>query len=166
MDIALLLVRLIGLGMAAHGAQKLFGWFGGYGVAGTGGWLESIGFRPGKLFAVAAGVSEFGGGLLLALGLGGPLGSLLVIAAMVVAIAYHAPGGFFAAKGGYETALLYVVIAFGLAFTGFGAFSLDAVLGLTGLSSPATAWGAVVLGVIGGIANLAVRRKPATEQAA
>ncbi|BDE05417.1 oxidoreductase [Vulcanimicrobium alpinum] len=161
MDIALLLVRLIGLGMAAHGAQKLFGWFGGYGIAGTGGWLESIGFRPGKAFAVAAGASEFAGGLLLALGLGGPLGALLIIAAMVVAIGYHAQGGFFAQKGGYETALLYVVIAFGLAFTGFGAYSLDAALGLTGLYTPTVEWAAVGLGVLGGLANLAIRRKPA-----
>src|SRR5665213_371156 len=77
MDIALplLIVRLvIGLGFASHGAQKLFGWFGGYGLAGTGGFFESIGFKPGKLFAGAAGASELIGGLLLALGLGGPIG--------------------------------------------------------------------------------------------
>src|SRR4029450_10623996 len=66
MDIGLLLLRLVvGLTVAAHGGQKLFGWFGGYGLAGTGGWLESIGFRPGKLQAAVAGGAEFVGGLLL-----------------------------------------------------------------------------------------------------
>ena len=73
MEIALplLIVRLVvGLGFAAHGAQKLFGWFGGYGLAGTGGFFETVGFKPGKLFAGAAGVGEVLGGLLLALGVG------------------------------------------------------------------------------------------------
>jgi putative oxidoreductase len=137
MDLALLLVRLIGIGFAAHGAQKLFGWFGGHGIAGTGAWMESIGFRPGKLFAVAAGISEFAGGLLIALGLGGPIGSMLAIAAMIVAISVHLPNGFFVTKNGYETALLYVVVAFTLAFTGFGAYSLDSVLGIASLWTPA-----------------------------
>src|SRR5215468_674552 len=81
MDIGLLVLRLaVGLTMAAHGGQKLFGWFGGYGIAGTGGWLESIGFRPGKVQAVVAGTFEFAGGLLIALGLLTPLGTALVIA--------------------------------------------------------------------------------------
>ncbi|HEY8370791.1 MAG TPA: DoxX family membrane protein, partial [Thermodesulfobacteriota bacterium] len=63
MDAALLIARLIlGLGLAAHGAQKLFGWFGGYGIKGTGGFMETLGFRPGALFAVAAGLGEVGGG--------------------------------------------------------------------------------------------------------
>src|ERR1700682_3309451 len=165
MDIALLLVRLIGIGFAAHGAQKLFGWFGGYGIAGTGGWMESIGFRPGKLFATAAGVSELVGGLLIAVGLGGPIGSMLAIAAMVVAISVHVPS-FFATKNGYETGLLYVVVAFSLAFTGFGAYSLDNVLGIAQVWTPAVQWTAVGLGVLGGLANIAARRKPAPAEAA
>ena len=160
MDIALLLVRLIGIGFAAHGAQKLFGWFGGHGIAGTGGFMESIGFRPGKLFATAAGLSELAGGLLLAFGLGGPIGSMLVIAAMVVAISVHAPA-FFAMKNGYETALLYAVVAFGLAFTGFGAYSLDALFGIAAVWTPALQWIAVSLGVLAGLANIAARKKPA-----
>src|ERR1700680_3344971 len=96
----LLLVRLvIGLGFAGHGAQKLFGWFGGYGIAGTGGFLESMGFRPGATFALAAGLAEFLGGLLIAFGLGGPIGPMLVISAMVVAIVtVHIRNGFFAAS--------------------------------------------------------------------
>src|ERR1700737_978144 len=95
MDIALplLIVRLIGLGFAAHGTQKLFGWFGGYGLAGTGGFFQAArGFRPGHLFALAAGVSEFLAGILIVLGLGGPIGPMLLIAPMVVAIvAVHLP---------------------------------------------------------------------------
>ena len=87
LDVGLLLVRLVfGLAFAAHGAQKLFGWFGGYGLAGTGGFMESLGFRPGKTFATAAGLSEFSGGLLLALGFLGPIGPALVLSVMVVAV--------------------------------------------------------------------------------
>src|ERR1700694_4873962 len=96
----LLLVRLIiGLGFAGHGAQKLFGWFGGYGIAGTGGFLEQLSFRPGATFALAAGLAEFLGGLLIALGLARPSGAMLVISAMVVAIVPVPPrNGFFAAS--------------------------------------------------------------------
>src|SRR2546428_9396740 len=82
----LLLARLvIGLVMAAHGAQKLFGWFGGYGIAGTGNFFESIGFRPGRLFAALAGLCAFGGGLLLALGLLRPIGPALILSVMILA---------------------------------------------------------------------------------
>src|ERR1051325_7444599 len=85
-DIGILVIRVVfGLIFAAHGAQKLFGWFGGYGIAGTGGWLESSGYRPGRFFATALGLSEIVGGLLLALGLLGPIGPALIITVMVVA---------------------------------------------------------------------------------
>lgn len=163
----LLLVRLvIGLGFAAHGAQKLFGWFGGYGLAGTGGWLESIGFRPGRLFAFSAGFAEFAGGLLLAAGLGGPVGPALIVAAMVVAIVtVHLPNGFFATGNGYELPLLYLLIAAGYAFAGYGVLALDAALGLSGLWTPAIVWGFVVLGLVGGLLNVAARRKVAAPAA-
>ena len=158
MDAGLLLARMVlGLLMAAHGAQKLFGWFGGYGIAGTGGYFESIGFRPGRFFAAAAGTTEFIGGLLLALGLLGPLGPAMIIATMVVAIAtVHWANGVFAQNNGFELPLLYAVVAAALALVGFGAYSLDAALQLS--------WGQPVvltvlgLGVIGGFANLAVRK--------
>ena len=119
----LLIARLIfGLGMSAHGAQKLFGWFGGWGIAGTAGFFESLGFRPGRLFAAAAGASEFGGGLLLALGLLGPLGSALVIGVMTVAaLSVHSQNGLFATSNGVELPLLYAGAAAGLALTGPGA---------------------------------------------
>jgi putative oxidoreductase len=162
MDLALplLLVRLIlGLAFAAHGSQKLFGWFGGYGIAGTAGWLESVGFRPGRLFAVSAGLAEFVGGLLLAAGLGGPIGPALVIAAMVVAIVtVHLRNGFFATSNGVELPLLYLLIAVGYGFAGYGAASLDAAFGIGSLWTPALVWAVVALGLVGGLLNLAARR--------
>ena len=166
MDIALLLVRLVGLGFAAHGAQKLFGWFGGYGLAGTGGFFESVGFRPGRFFAVAAGLGEFAGGLLLALGFLGPVGPMLIVSVMVVAIlTVHLGKGWMVDKGGAELPTLYIAVALIVAIAGPGAFSIDNLVGLTVLSSPSIAWGALGLGLLGGLANVALRRKPAVTHA-
>jgi putative oxidoreductase len=170
MDIALplLIVRLvIGLGFASHGAQKLFGWFGGYGLSGTGGFFESLGFKPGKLFAGAAGAGELLGGLLLALGLGGPIGSMLIISVMLVAIlTVHLSHGFFASSNGIEMPLLYLALGFTFAFVGFGAYSLDAALGWNTVWTPALTWLFVGLGIVGGLLNVAARRKPAANGAA
>src|SRR5262245_15615338 len=84
-DLGLLILRLaVGGLLTGHGAQKLFGWFGGHGLEGTGGWLESIGFRPGKSWALLAGLSEFGGGALTSLGLLHPLGPLATLGAMTI----------------------------------------------------------------------------------
>jgi putative oxidoreductase len=165
MDLALplLFIRLVvGLSLAAHGAQKLFGWFGGYGLAGTGGFFESIGFRPGRLFALAAGLSELVGGLLIAAGLFGPVGAALVIATMVVAIVtVHLRNGFFATGNGIELPLLYLLVAAIYAFAGYGALGLDAAFGIVGVWTPALVWGFVVLGIVGGVLMLAVRRTSA-----
>ena len=85
MDTGLLLARLVfGLLMAAHGAQKLLGWFGGYGITGTAGFFEGLGFKPGRLFAVLASSAELASGVLMALGLLGPLGPAAMLAVMVV----------------------------------------------------------------------------------
>ena len=85
MDSGLLIIRVFfGLAMAGHGAQKLFGWFGGYGIKQTGGFFESLGFRPGAAFATAAGLSEMGGGLLVTVGLFTPFGAAAVLSAMLV----------------------------------------------------------------------------------
>jgi putative oxidoreductase len=143
--------------MAAHGSQKLFGWFGGYGLAGTGGFFESLGFRPGKLFAAAAGGTEFVAGLLVALGLLGPLGPALIVSVMIVAMAtVHWPNGLFAQNNGIEVPLLYSVAAVAIGLIGNGAYSLDAVFGLTWPAQ--VVWVALGLGVIGGFANLAIRK--------
>src|SRR6188768_526065 len=104
MDFGLLILRVVvGTTLAAHGAQKLFGWFGGPGLQGLGSWLESIGFVPGRRQALLAGLSEGAGGLLLALGLLTPVAAGITLAVMAVAaISVHWKAGFFASKGGYE----------------------------------------------------------------
>ena len=163
MDAGLFIARLVfGLIMAAHGAQKLFGWFGGYGIAGTGGFFDALGFRPGRLFAIAAGLTEFGGGLLLALGLLGPIGPALVISVMAVAaVSVHWQNGLFATSNGIELPLIYAAGAAALALTGPGRYSLDALLGLASVWTPGLAWSAIAVGIVGAIANLAIRRAPA-----
>jgi putative oxidoreductase len=158
MDTGLLIARMVfGLLMAAHGAQKLFGWFGGYGLAGTAGFFEQLGFRPGKLFAGAAASTEIAAGLLVAFGLLGPLGPALIVSVMIVAAAtVHWQHGLFAQDNGIEVPLLYGVAALTLALTGYGAFSLDAALALT-WSEPVI-WTVLAIGVIAGFANLAIRK--------
>jgi putative oxidoreductase len=164
LNLGLLLIRVIfGLVMVAHGAQKLFGWFGGYGLAGTGGFFESIGFRPGRMFAAAAALSEFVGGWLFALGLFGPVGPALILAVMLVAsISVHWRNGLFAATNGVEVPLLFATGVVGVALIGFGTFSLDAVLGLATVWTPALIGLALAVGVIGGLANLLLRKRPTT----
>jgi putative oxidoreductase len=167
MDAGLVVARLVfGLMMAAHGSQKLFGWFGGYGLVGTGGFLEQLGFRPGKLFATLASSAEIGSGLLLAAGFLGPIGPAVMISVMVVAAAtVHWPHGLFAQNNGIEVPLLYGVAAVALGLTGPGVYSLDAALGLTPLWTPGVSLAFVAAGILGGLANLALRR-PATAAAA
>ena len=156
----LLIARLIlGPVMAAHGTQKLFGWFGGYGLAGTGGFMESLGFRPGRAFAAAAATSELVGGLLLTLGLLGPIGPALIIGVMIVAaVSVHWKHGLFAANNGIEVPLLYGTTAAALALTGPGLYSLDALVGLDRLWIPGLAWAAIGVGIVGAIINLGLRR--------
>jgi putative oxidoreductase len=160
MDTGLLVLRLtLGGLMAAHGAQKLFGWFGGYGLAGTGGFFEGLGFRPGRLFAALAGATEVAGGLLLAFGLLGPVGGALVVSVMVVAaLSVHWQHGVFATSNGIEVPLLYGTVAVALALTGPGVYSLDALLGLETLWTPELTWAVLAAGILGGVANLAIRR--------
>jgi putative oxidoreductase len=163
MDAGLLLARfVIGPLMAAHGAQKLFGWFGGYGLTGTAGFFEGLGFRPGRLFAATAAATEIVSGVLVVLGLLGPIGPALMVSVMVVAaLTVHWPN-VFAQSNGFEVPLLYATAASSLALTGYGAYSLDAALGLSSLWTPAVTWGTLALGVLGGLANLGLRR-PATQ---
>jgi putative oxidoreductase len=159
MTFGLLIVRLVvGLAMAAHGTQKLFGWFGGIGIAGTGQFFDAIGFRPGRAMAVIAGLSEFAGGLLVALGLLGPAGPALMVAVMLTAAgSVHWSNGFFAMVNGIEVPVLYGATAVALALTGFGAYSLDALFGLARFWTPEVVAAALAVGIIGGIGNLVAR---------
>jgi putative oxidoreductase len=160
MDAGIFVIRvLFGLAIASHGSQKLFGWFAGYGIRKTGGFFETIGFRPGAAFATAAGLSEMGGGLLITLGLFTPLGSAAVLTAMLVAMfSVHVKNGFFAASNGIEMPFLYAAAAVGIAFTGGGAISLDALLGLTYLAEPDVVAGVLVLAALGAVVTLSTRR--------
>ena len=160
-SIGLLLLRVVvGLIMAAHGASKLWGWFGGYGLRGTGEAFAQMGFRPGRAFAAAASISEIVSGLLVTLGFLGPIGPALMISVMIVAtIAVHWGQGLFAPKG-VEIPLLYAAGAFGLALTGYGEYSLDAWLGIASQWAPVT-WIVLTVGIAGAFANLALRRRPA-----
>lgn len=165
MALGLLVIRLvIGLSLAAHGAQKLFGAFRGGGLKGTGAWLESLGFRPGHLHATAAGGSEFLGGILLAAGFLNPIAAATVIGVMTVAGRIgHGGKGFFSARGGWEYCFVLAGVAAGLAFTGPGAWSLDAALGLD-LAGPAWGIAAVAVGLAAAVAQMATRRRvPAPE---
>jgi putative oxidoreductase len=143
--------------IAAHGTQKLLGWFGGYGLAGTAGFFEQLGFRPGRFFAATASGTEIIAGLLVAFGLLGPLGPALIVSVMIVAVAtVHWQHGLFAQTNGIEVPLLYSVAAVSIALIGHGAYALDAALGLA-WSAP-VAWTVLAFGVIGGVANLAIRK--------
>ena len=119
----------VGLILAAHGAQKLFGWFGGYGLEGTGQWLASIGLEPGYLMALLAGGAEFFGGLALVLGLLTRPAAVVAAFTMLVAIfAVHIGNGLFMANIGYEYALTLFAATVALAIQGAGRFSVDNLL--------------------------------------
>jgi putative oxidoreductase len=166
MSIGLLILRLVvGLGLAAHGAQKLFGWFGGYGLSGTGQFLEQLGFRPGRIHAVQAGMAELGGGLFLAAGLLTPAAAAAVVAVMVVAaVSVHVKKGFFAHDGGYEYTLVLAGAALALAFTGPGDISLDQALGIS-WSGETWGLGALAAGLIGAAVPLIARKTARTSTA-
>lgn len=128
-SVGLLLMRLvIGVAFIGHGAQKLFGWFGGYGPKGTGGYMESIGLKPGVTMAVLAGLMELIGGFMFAAGLLTPVAAVLIVATMLGAIIkVHGPNGFWSTSNGIEFPLTVLVVAVGVALTGPGSISLDAL---------------------------------------
>lgn len=127
--IGLLIIRLVvGLTLAAHGAQKLFGWFGGYGPKGTGGFFESIGFKPGVPLAILVGLAEFGGGLMFAAGFLTWLAAAFIVIVMLGAmLKVHAKNGFWVTSNGIEFNLILIVIVVGVALIGAGDYSLDAL---------------------------------------
>lgn len=128
--IAALALRVpVGVIFAAHGAQKLFGWFGGYGLEGTGQFFGSVGLNPGYLLALLAGAAEFFGGLALVLGvLVRPAAAALAFAMLIAVFAVHIGNGFFMAKNGYEYALALLAASLSLLFSGGGRFSVDRAL--------------------------------------
>ena len=158
MNVGLLILRLVvGALFVGHGSQKLFGWFGGYGVKGTGGWLEGMGFRPGQPMALLVGVSEAGGGALLLLGLLTPLGAAAIIGVMTVAIlAVHAQKGVWNSDGGIEFPLVMATVAAAVAFAGPGTYSVDHA---AGWGQAGIGWGVAttLLGIMAGISMNAYR---------
>lgn len=159
MSLGLLLLRLLlATLLAGHACQKLFGWFGGPGLDATGSTFEQWGFRPGRVMAVVAGLSELAGAGSIALGLLTPGGTAIIIGTMIVAAAPNAAKGLWAHLGGCEVAVVYAGLATVLAVTGPGRFSLDQAFGLTGLGDPAWTVAAVVVGVLAATATLLRRR--------
>lgn len=167
LGVGILLARLIiGLAMAAHGTQKLFGWFGGYGLGPTGEFMVQLGFSQGRTFAAIASITEITSGLLVALGFLGPIGPALMISVMIVAsITVHWKNGFFASKNGFEVPLLYMSAALVFAMVGFGPDSLDALF--ANHWSSGMIWIVLAIGAVGGLANAALGTlmKPAAKKA-
>ncbi|MTI12926.1 DoxX family protein [Sansalvadorimonas verongulae] len=118
----------VGIIFMAHGAQKLFGWFGGYGLTATGQWMASIGIEPGVLMAFLAGSAEFFGGLFLILGFLTRPSSIALAITMVVAISLHFEHGLFLSNNGYEFGLSLLAASLSLVLSGGGALSVDQII--------------------------------------
>ena len=131
-DVGLLVLRLVlGVIFIGHGAQKLFGSFGGPRISGFAKMLEQLGVKPARPMAILAGLAEFVGGILVMLGFLTPVAALALIVVMIVAvITVHLKNGFFNTNGGYEFNLALVGIALTLLIAGAGAYSLDSLLGI------------------------------------
>jgi putative oxidoreductase len=159
MNTGLLILRVvIGALLVGHGTQKLFGWFGGHGLTTTGGFFENLGFRPGRPYAVAAGLTEAVGGLFLVLGLFTPLAAAAIIGTMLnAAVTVHGDKGVWLTTGGYEYTLVLGTVASALAFTGAGTVSLDNAFGLD-LSGNFWGIAALALGLVSGGVILSLRR--------
>jgi putative oxidoreductase len=164
-NIALLALHaIVGVLFAGHGAQKLFGSFGGHGLEGTAGFFEQIGLRPGKLTALAAGATEFFGGILIALGLLTPFASAALIAVMTAAvITVHLKNGVWVTDQGYEYNLVLVLALFALAAADAGRYSVDHLIGLS-LGSTAWGLGALGVGILGGLGAVAAGRLAGRER--
>ncbi len=163
-DVGLLILRVaLGVTMAAHGYNKFFG---GGRIKGTAGWFESIGMKPGTFHARVAASTEMAAGIGLAVGLLTPIPAAGFVALMLVAAwTVHRHNGFFIVKEGWEYNLVLAVAAVAVAATGAGRFSLDHLLfNGTSFSSWVSGWGgllvAVVLGLAGGIGQLAIFYRP------
>ena len=163
MELGLLVLRVVvGLLFMGHGAQKLFGLFGGHGLQGTAGFFEQgLNLRPGKVHATGAGAAEFFGGLLLVLGLFTPLAAAMLIGTMVVAvITVHWSKGVWSTEGGYEYNAVLMAVAFAVTAVGPGNWALDHELGFD-ISGAGWALAALAAGLIGGLAMLGAGRMQA-----
>ncbi len=166
LDVGLLILRVIvGLYLAGHGSQKLFGWFDGPGLAKTTGTMRNMRLRPPAFWAFMAGSSEFGGGVLTTLGLLSPLGPLGIVAAMIMAnIVAHRGKGLWASRGGRELPIVDLAAAAALALIGPGAYSLDHALGLA-LPEPVSVSGGLALVLLGVLVALLGRAAPPAQAA-
>jgi putative oxidoreductase len=161
-----LLRLVVGGYFIGHGTQKLFGWFGGHGLEGTGQFFENLGLRPGKRHATAAGLAEAGGGALILLGAATPLAASVIIATMFTAIhRVHLKNGPFVSDGGYEYNLVLIVNLLALVESGPGSPSVDAA---RGSKAYGTKWAllSLLMGALGAAGAHAVAQAvPAPEQA-
>jgi putative oxidoreductase len=159
MSVGLLVLRvLVGALFAGHGLQKLLGWFGGHGIDGTAGFFDSLGLRPARAMAIGAGMAEFGGGLLFALGYVTPLAAALISAVMFCAIwTVHRVNGLWVTDGGYEYNLVLLAIAFAVTAIGPGKLSAD---NWVGISAHGVGWAllALAIGLVGTVGALLVGR--------
>jgi putative oxidoreductase len=154
-DSALLAARVVlGASIAAHGAQKLFGWFGGPGRDAASKMMESLGFKPGRTYSTLASGTELTAGTLIALGLGGPLGPAMLASVMTVAAgSVHVKNGYFASNQGFELNTMYTIAALLLAMQDYGRLSVDHAIGLRKINFPpfvnlGTVAGAIATGLV------------------
>lgn len=159
MEVGLLIIRVvIGGVMVFHGTEKLFGWWGGEGIAGAADFFGRQGFRPPRMMAAVAGLTETGGGLLLACGALTPLGAVMLVGTFVNILVLHLPNGLSRRRNGFEYELVLLAGTLGIAFAGSGSISVDAAAGLD-LSDPRWGWLVLGVGVLSGLAVSATRAR-------
>jgi len=157
MSIGFFILRMIvGALFVGHGTQKLFGWFGGHGLEGTGKMFEKIGYTPGRPMAYLGGMTEAGGGALLMLGFLTPLACAAIVGMMVGTLPVHVRNGLWNQNGGYELPLVYATCAAVIAYAGPGRASIDAAIGWAS-QGVAIGTAAVAFGALTGVVMLAVR---------